>query len=1075
MKELKDTMRRALLLLTMVTLCSFSALARQISGMVVDENGEPLTGATVQEVPVSKTASIAGCMVDINGHFHLDVANGVKQFKVSFVGYNPQTIDLTSENSYKIQLTPNVAQLDEVVITGYQTISKERATGSFAKVNADDLEATQRVNSVASLLEGHVAGYQDGQLRGVTSMNGVTTPLYVIDGFPVEKTKNDGYGNWVEEVPDINVEDIESITVLKDAAATSIYGARAANGVIVITTKRAAKGQVKVDLSMNLTFQPYRTYTGHLADAATMVDLERAWAAQNPNLQGEGAADYATQLLGDNTYTTPGIQAILKGYAGQLSQGEVDGLLNQYAKGGYQYYKDIDKYGKKNPFYQQYNLRVASSNDRNSFVGSFSYRHNQFADKYNKDQNFGISLQNTTNITDWLTFDVGAFVDYGNGETPNYLLSSPGFTYMPYMSLGTPGSPYINYEADRYSTSQLNTLSTYGLLNLDINPLEEMKWQRAKTNNLSARTYARLNIRFTDYLRLTTQFQYQAARYKTEFLREKESYYVRNMVNQFATPGADGTEFLLPNGNIYQQAYNSQRDYNFRVQLDFNKTFVDKHNVTALAGFELRENVNKFNDYTLYNYDPELLTYTMLDQKALSNAGGVWGWASFTNQNVAFNRELTNRFVSWYANAAYDYDNRYTVTGSIRWDRTNLFGTSSKYQNHPIWSVGAGWLINNEEFMQGIDWVNLLKLRASYGIGGNIAKGAAPYMTFNFGSNNHVNQGDANVATRPNPNLRWEKTTTFDIGVDFALFNNRLTGAIDFYNKKGTDLLANTNGVPVEGYGFTTYSINNGEMTNRGVEISLNGDIIRQGDWNWNAYATFAYNHNKVDAINVEAPVLFLVFDYPTAYPRVGNPYNAIYAYEWAGLDENGKPQVYDAEGNLYSGMEPSNIEDAQYFGSLIPKVSGSFGTSLRWKDLTLSMLFMFETGHKMWNTLKTDMSTFGQAYADYANRWQKPGDEAFTDIPVYTSSESPNYNYYDYSIWAHSSANVVPADNFRMRNLSLSYNLPKAWASKAYMSNVRVMVGAENLFMICRDSRVKYMLGGYDRPNYTFGINIEF
>ena len=1068
-KFLKNSLASFAAILTL-TAASSPISAREIHGMVQDETKQPLAGATVKEVAQAKTNSVAAVMVDINGHFTLNVPDNCKQITCSFVGYAPKTVDLIpGQDSYEIQMFPLTESLNEVVVTGYQTISKERATGAFSKVNTDQLSG-QRIASVDNILEGHVAGFNDGMLRGITSMNGVTTPLYVVDGFPIEKTKNDGYGNWVEEVPDINVEDIESITVLKDAAATSIYGARAANGVIVITTKRAKGGKADVSFSMNLTTQKYRTYTGIFADSQTMVGIERDWASQHPYLD----ASEAQNLLDNATYTTPGIQAILKGYTGAMSQADVESYLNRLAGNGYSFYKDVDNYGKTNPFYQQYNLRVASRSDKNSFSGSISFNRNQYADKHNNDYNVGINILNTTEITKWLTFDVGAYINFSGGNTPNYLLSSPGYTVMPYMNLGTPDNPYVNRQEDRYSIYDQSTLSNYGLYNLDITPLDEMGRQIAKDRNLSARINARLIFTLTDWLRLTTQFQYQGAEYKNELLREKESYYVRNQVNTFAVDNGMGAEFLIPYGNIWSQQYNSQRDYNFRAQLDFNKTFADRHNVTAIAGYEMRENVNRFNSQVLYNYDPDVLTYSMIDQKVLSNTYGLWGWGSFSTQDVAYPRELTNRFISFYGNVAYDFDNRYTVTGSIRWDRTNLFGTSSKYQNHPIWSVGAGWLINNESFMQ-LDWVNMLKLRASYGIGGNIAKDAAPYMTLYYSNNYHTGTTSGSVSRRPNPNLRWEKTTTFNVGIDFALLDNRLNGSIEFYNKKGVDLLANVNGVPVEGYGYTTNNINNGEMTNRGVEITLNGVAYRDQDWQLNLNGTFGYNHNRIDKIDVEAPASFLLFDYPTAYPRVGDAYNTIYAYKWAGLSETGAPQVYDKNGELFSTMEPTNLSDALAYGQVVPKWNGSFGTDLTWRNFTLSMLFLFEGGHHVRNAYMPFISDMGQAYAGVENRWMKPGDEAHTDVPAFVSNESPDYNYYSSSIYSHASVNVLKADNFRMRNLSLAYNLPSGFIAKAGLENARVSVGMENLFMICGNKTVKYMLGGYDRPNFTFGLNLGF
>ena len=1032
---------------------------RKIRGQVLDNEDIPLVGA---DVLVKGTT--AGVYTDVDGYYEIEVPDNPEVSLVfNFFGMKPQEELIGSRDRINVILFPDVEMLDAVVVTGYQTISKERTTGAFAKVNSEQFE-TQRISNVSTMLEGRVAGLNDGQIRGVTSMNGLTTPLYVIDGFPVEKTTNDGYGNWVESVPDINPEDIQSITVLKDAAAASIYGARAANGVVVITTKRAQKDQMNVSFSATLSIQPYSTYADkYLADAATMVELEREWAAQNPNLQGAGAAAYAQGLLDDNTFTTQGIRTLLRGYAGQMTQSEVDAQLAALAAMGYSYYDDIKRYGTRNPFSQQYNLSFGRGSEKNTFNASITYRNNLESDRYTYDDNIGINIQNTTQITKWLTLDAGTYLNYGNGSTQSFSLFSPGYTYMPYDRLvNGDGSYYTNRQEDRYSAYNMSILNSNGLYNLDITPLDEMKMNLTRQKNFSNRTFARLTIKFTDWLKYTASFQYEYANYATEQLRSKDSYDVRN--------------FNIPYGNIYFTSNNITRAYNFRQQLDFNKTFAGKHEVTALVGTETRENKNNYENRTLYNYDPDLMTYSLIDQVGLSSMGSIWGWGSFTNQNTAYLLELVNRYVSFYGNAAYTYDGRYTVTGSIRWDKTNLFSTGSKYQKRPIWSVGASWNIDREEFMQGADWVNMLKLRFSYGIGGNIAKNSAPYMTAYFGNNQHVGGISGTIQSRPNPNLRWEKTATTNVGVDFSLLDNRLSGTVEYYYKNGTDLLANTNGVPTEGWGYSTYTINNGEMVNEGFEISLNGTAVSTSDWRFDIGAIFSYNRNEVTYVNVEAPVSYLLIDYPTAYPRIGNPYNAIYGYQWAGLSAQGTPQLYDRNGELYDDMTPSDIEDLLYFGTTVPVYSGALNLNLRWRNWELAAQFLFEGGHKMRNTsLPFINGSIAPVSNRISDRWQQPGDEAHTDVPRYISSENPLYNYNYYNMYAQSSVNIIDASNLSLNNLSLTYRLPSNACSKLAMKGARIMAAAENLFMVAASPEAKYLLGGYNKPTFILGVYLNF
>ena len=876
------------------------------------------------------------------------------------------------------------------------------------------------------------------------------------------------------------MEDIESITVLKDAAATSIYGARAANGVVVITTKRAKKDQVNVSFSATLTVQPYDYYTGHLASAADMIDLESEWFFQNPNLvnyESEAKVQaYAQSLLDNMTYQSQGIRNWLKYAAGQQPLKEtLQSLLTLASQDG-RYYRDMEKYGKRNPFTQQYNLSIGKGSDRNSFNASITYRKDQLEDKYSDSQTIGINIQNTTQITKWLTLDIGTYLNYGTGNTQTFDLLSPNYTFMPYDRLmNDDGTRYTNTEADRYSTAQLNTLHSNGLYNLDITPLDEIGMNLTKNRDFSNRTFARLNFQFTDWLKYAASFQYEYAEYKNKLLQSEDSYYVRNRVNTFATAGSNGTVFNLPYGNIYDTETNTTHAYNFRQQLDFHHTFGGIHDVTALAGMEIRENKNDYASQVLYGYDPDMLTYTMIDANALSGMSGLWGYASFTQQDNAYIRQLVNRYVSFYANAAYTFDGRYTATGSIRWDKTNLFATGSKYPKKPIWSVGASWNIDKEKFFN-VDWVNMLKLRLSYGIGGNIAKNSAPYMTAYYSNNNNVGGLQGTIQSRPNPDLRWEKTTTFNVGIDFALLGNRLNGSIEYYNKRGTDLLANTMGVPTEGWGYSTYTINNGKMTNQGFELTLSADVLNINDWSWNVSGVLGYNKNKVTYVNVEAPVSYLLIDYPESYPRIGNPYNAIYGYQWAGLSATGTPQVYDAEGNLYTDMCPTEVNDLIYLGTTVPVYTGSINTNLRWKNWELAAQFAFEGGHKMRNTNVAYISSgMAPVSKDIVNRWQQPGDEAYTDVPRYISTESPDYNYEYYNMYARSSVNVISANNWRLRNLSLTYRIPSNFCHKLFLQNARIMLGMENVFTIAKSRDAKYLLGSYTKPNYLCGIYLNF
>ena len=1077
--------RLTLILFVMLLGTAFSAAfaqndTRHISGKVTDENGEPLVGAAVI-VPGTPYGTVA----DIDGNFSLQVPLNCESMQVSLIGMKTMTVDVAGKNTVEIALKNDNSLLDEVIVTGYQTLSKERSTGAFSKVTSDQLQ-TKRLGNLGTVLEGEIAGMHDGIVRGTTTMNGTTQPLYVIDGFPVENTGMDYYGGLEEALPNLNMEDIESVTVLKDAAAASIYGARAANGVVVITTKKRATGnRVNVSLSATLTFSPNKLYSSHLASAADIVGLEKEWAANNPNLQGEGAKDYALSTLNNAIYPSAGIQSILNYHAGKISQSQMDETLSNLAKKGHNYFDQVQKYGRRAAFYQQYNLSILKSSDRNDFKASVTYKRNKEHDIYTDNNDFGLQLNNTTQIAKWLSLDLGAYINYGNQNLQNYDLLSPGYTALPYDDLvNADGSPYtrpMNLLLPDYSIA---TIEQYGLQKMHITPLEEAANQQVNNKSIGVRTYARINLKFTDWLKYSASFQYERNNNRYEQLYDKDTYYARSVVNAKSVLDSSGNiKQYIPVGNILNQRDQYMTAYNFRHQLDFDKTFAGVHNVTAILGNEVRDTKVEMHRTLQFGYDPQLLSSTPIDAATMVNTYGMVGSNYMQANDIYASYENVNRFVSFYGNAAYTFDSRYSVTGSLRWDRSNLWGTSSKYQNKPIWSVGAAWIISNEKFFNA-SWVDHLKLRFSYGVGGNIAKDSAPYMVASYYPNVNVGGQYGSVTTRPNSQLSWEKTTTANVGIDFAFLHNRLNGSVEFYNKDGRDLLANTMGVPTEGFGYNTYSINNGEMYNRGVEIALDGVIIKTRDWHWSAKATFAYNANKITYVNVKAPMYILQLDYPEAYPQIGNPYHAIYGYNWAGLSSEGLPQVYNEKGEKVTD-KPTTLDAMLCLGTTVPKFSGSFSTSLSWRNFDLNVQFLFAGGHVMRNAnspiLQCGYTAIGYATTisnvscDIANRWQKPGDEANTNVPKVVFAESDYSAESLASTYNYSSINILKGDYLKIGNISLAYRLPRSICRKAYMQSARIQFNVENPCLWAKSKQAKYQLGGFNPANYVIGVYVNF
>lgn len=1060
-------------------------LTKSITGTIVDDEGEPLPGATV----VIK-GSTNGVVTDIDGKFKLNVAGKDPVLQISYVGMYPTEYRLTATNTSKplrIVLHPNITAMDEVIVTGYQTISKERTTGAFSKIDKSKLEA-KRIDNLSNLLEGEIAGYSDGMIRGVTSMSN-TSPLYVIDGFPVENFTLNTAGALTENQPDFNLNDIESITVLKDAAATSIYGARAANGVIVITTKTQRQTRKpEINVSAQLSWTPYNNYSGNVADSELTIELVREWEQQNPNLHGDNVANYVSQALDNRAY--PGLAniAVLNQYAGTISEAEKNNILNKLSGQGYRMYDQIKKYAKRTQLDQQYNINIQNGTDRNIFKGSVTYKHTAGHDLYTSDRSVGIDIYNTTKITSWLQLDLGAYLKYG--EARNQLGSAWYWENMPYdYIVNEDGSPRTIYMNERYTKTSMDTYyNKYNLLNMDVTPLEEMKLNRQTVPSLSNRSVARLTVRFTPWLNYSAAFQYERAYTKYKSVYDAQSLKVKGIVNTWSVDAGKGDGSVIPffeQKDFMQYEESNLKAYNFRQQLNFDKTINKIHNISAIFGTETRETKNTAFKDEYYEWDEQLLSFKTLDYATLSSTGmmTIFGKQKLNDARV-FN-ERTDRYFSIYGNAAYQFDGRYNVTGSLRWDRSNLWGTGNKYQKHPFWSIGAGWIISHEKFFN-VDWVQYLKLRFSEGVGGNISKRASPYIIALYGYNSTVDATSGKVTTLPNNNLTWEKTNTLNIGLDFSILSNRLSGSIEYYSKNSTDLMCEADGNAVSGYGQRF--MNSASMTNKGLELSLNGILFRNRDWLWDAGFTFASNKNAVTETKLTCPYISARIQNPWAYPLEDTPYYSLWCLNWAGLDENGLPTIYDGEGNRISQMPNSaDYESLVRVGTTVPKFNGAFNTRVSWKNLTLSAQLVFAGGHVARNTntpfLKTinasqvgTSTDFGKISSMLKDRWQQPGDENHTDIPRAIFSENPEYpGRVLGEIYQFSSINVLKMDYLKINNISLIYRLPKEICSRMFMQDVRVQATVDRPFFWAKSEQAKYQLGGYNSVAYTLGVFVNF
>lgn len=1060
---------------------------RPIKGVVKDKDGMTLPGVSVL---IKGTQS--GVATDINGSFEINVdddPNLVLSF--SFVGMQTKEVKIGANKVLNVVLELTAQALDEVVITGYQTLSKERATGSFSVLTNKDFENKLQTN-VMDRLEGLVAGvvsYNNKiQIRGTSTLYGNKNPLYVVDGMPYEGS-----------IDAINPSDVTNVTVLKDATAASIYGARAANGVIVITTKKGggkagADRKLSVSYNGSVRFQP-------LPD---LDYLELVNSSDFVDLQVEGFKYYHTPTPNKRSALNEVTDLLYQNERGELSGADLESQLNAYRRLDNK--KQIKDEFLRTALKHQHNLSVSGGNDKNAYLFSINYTGNNPYEKTMSEERVGFNFKDDLQLTPWLKADLGIIGSFTTAGGDNGLsaslknvsgsyLGAGGMGQSGALSMYTSGASYLmlrdannNPRAFRKSKSdyELNRLTSLGLLDETYIPLDELN--RAELTNKSSyyRAQVGFNIKLMEGLTVDLQYQNENTSIKNRQLFDKDSYMVRNMVNDATVIDPETGEVTqhIPAGGQLQESRADIYSYTMRAQVNFNRIFKEKHAVTALIGGERRLVRTTATNTHLFGYDDNSLGYKPANPLVLGPIQGteaVNGSYNYGSQNYNNLTHDEDRYVSFYGNASYTYNDRYAITGSIRIDQSNLFGTDPKYQYKPLWSVGASWYMAEEEFMQSLDWLDRLNVRLTYGINGNVSKASGPYLTvYDEGYLSWTDDFAASISNPPNPELRWEKTAVTNVGIDFSLFNSRLGGSIEYYNKKSTDLLGYRTTDPTIGWG--RLMMNYGSMSNKGVEVALTSVNIRQKDFEWSSGLNISYNKNEIiDIQNTDNRVWSYIAG---TVSTVGKPVGSLFSYRSAGLNpENGSFMVYDENGDKKTNVQ--SLDALTYSGTTIPPYSVSLSNRFNYKGLSLSFMFLYNGGHVMRDDVIFLTGAPGSNSSKRAlKHWQKPGDEKISGMmPAMNRSA----NYITQQVWFSADENVVKADYIKLRELSLGYTVPSAWTKKWHVENLAVNLQVNDLWWwAANDGGIDpeaYTTVGYSqgkralpRPTtYTLGLSVNF
>ncbi|SDM37728.1 TonB-linked outer membrane protein, SusC/RagA family [Pedobacter antarcticus] len=1049
-----------------------------VSGKVVDEKGNGLPGATIK---LKGSESKIAITTSGDGNFSVNVPGENAVLIISYIGYQTKEVSISGADVnlvIKLEQASGELQGVTVVSTGYQDLPKERATGSFEKIDNALLNRSTGVN-ILSRLENvtpgllidrrqnstRAPGLGQVTIRGLSTLTqSMASPLLILDNFPYEGDLNN-----------INPNDVESVTILKDAAAASIWGARAANGVIVITTKKGQYNKAAaVSFTSNVTIQDKpNLFKLNTMSSNDYIDLEKL-------LFNKGFYDSNIENIWTQPYLSPVVELMLQARqpGATISQAEADKQIDEFRNQDVR--RDYMKYIYRRSIAQQYALNINGGGDTFSYQISGGYDRNRFDVVQNRSERITLRTGFTYRPIKKLEFDFNTMYTQGKDKSPG---TYSDITYAPFNTL-----PYIRLADDNGNPVVVGKeINNRFLDNVDpryldwrYRPLAELE---ASSNQVNAYNFL-MNIgakyQLSEVFSASVKHQYTRSISENRNWEGPESYYTRNQINLLTEFNGDQTIRNLPIGAIMARNSDAGSSYNVRGQVNANKIWGTNHQLDALIGIEQSEQVKRSNSSNVYGYSDLLLTSADVDNitqfiSPLSSFVNMPSGVSFSEQRY--------RFISYFANAAYTFNQRYTISASARKDEANLFGVATNLRGAPFWSVGLSWNLSKEKFYN-FDLIPELKLRATYGYQGNTNKNLSAYSTIKYAGNNDfvINLPYANIINPANDQLRWEKVGTLNLGVDFAMRNRVISGSIEYYSRSAKDVLNSTPLDYTTGFSFATFNSSN--LKGTGVDISLHSNNLT-GSFKWATDIFFNYNNNKVTKYtpisNSLNSYLGPVLTIPSGL-MVGKPVLSVFSYPWAGLDpETGDPLGYlnGEKSNDYAALTNINPDQLVYHGSAAPVYSGSFRNTFTYKNISISANIIAKLGYVFRrNSINyTDLLNNGGTnpvigHSDYSLRWQRKGDELLTSVP---SLKYPNDPLRD-EFYTGASVLVANAGHIRLQDITISYLLNKPVSS---LLNIKLFLNMSNLGLIWKENKVGLdpeYYNSYSNPRtIAIGINSNF
>jgi len=1029
----------------------------RVTGKVTSsEDGSPLPFVTV----LIQGERGVGTNTDIDGNFVIERCPADAVLVLSYVGYTTMQVPVNGRNVVNITMTPDALALEEVMVVAYGTAKKGTYTGSAAVVRSEAIKDVPTM-SFEKALSGKVAGMQitttSGQagsapnvrVRGVGSMNASNEPLYVIDGVPVVSGGTGQMSDYIYTSNNImnslNPQDIESITVLKDAAASALYGSRAANGVILITTKRGRLGKPVITFKTSVGLTPsFATVNYDPAGPEQQVELyyENFFnAGKYEGRTDQASSENALRQL-NNSFNKHGYRFTADDHSVKSLKihGMTDGIENREGK-----FYDWGDYLFRTAVYQTYDLSVSGGTDRATYYSSISYTNEQGRSTQNDFSRISGRINVTQKVGKFVEISSSAnlahSVQHGFNDTRN--VSSNYF--MLHRNLLWPMYWPTDYKTGNPWTARYGSYA-YNHLYYD------QHWDNF-ANVLRIGVNEAITVKFMPELVLKSVLSFDNTSSRDHVYYDANHY-----------SGASN------NGSVNEMFTNFHKLVS-STTLSYDKEFAGKHNVSALVGWEAEENKTDFTRASGTNLATDALSTVATAGSHTANAY-YWGYT----------------MLSMLSRAEYSFDGRYYVSGSFRRDGSSRLGVNTRWGN--FWSVAGSWRISNEAFMKNITQISNLRLRGSYGVNGTLPSTNYGWRALASYGNRYMDAPGGGIANIADANLAWETSYTWNVALEAGLFNNRLNATVEYFNRDSKDLLQSVPISTVTGFGSTLRNI--GEINNRGIEIELSGDIIRTNDLTWSAGMTGSWIKSTVTKLYEGDEIVW--FD-PYAGDarakfvyREGESTLAYYGKEWAGVDRetgynlwylNNETQpdlTVDGRPATYSYSKATEV----ILGEAHPKFFGGFSTDLTWKGLSVGLNFVYKIGGYTYNAPGRDINDDGYYWERimsqfcYDNRWTPENKDAKYPQRIAIDMEDINQK---------SSRHLNPADYVRLKNVTVAYTLPRTLTSKVGIQNARIYFNGANLWTWAAHKEYDPEVGhwgsrGWEMPigkTYTFGLEFSF